>query len=503
MVINLFLTIALLSIAGSVVYILLKLLIAVSGSRLSQSWRYHSVVAVSLLFVLPLYKLWALIPIPYKALPPIIAAGSNPGVTYLPSAPPAIAELPLQVGNSSGSTVVWAQVIKWAAVLWLLVTASLILWSIWRLLRYRRMFGQASNEVNGRLQLIAQEAARLVGVTGAVRLLVSPLAQSPMLVGFFRPTILLPSEHLPDSDARYILAHELTHFRRGDLWKKFLMNMIQCIHWFNPIVYLLNRDFAYWLETSCDEEVVSSLDYAQRKEYGYLLINYAPATRHVGPRLYVSFTSCRYKLKRRISIMMNSNKKSRSLLGLLLALALVVGCLATSALAANISDNGTTDDFALSFVAGQNISIKDAQNAGTGMVSVVDDAPAMVNDGVLQLEDLAHDELDMSSVQYFVSSATPFAFGSISTSVPGNKSAVAEDSFSLEAGETVTINCSYSPASASVDFGLIAPDGYFYYVNSTNGSINSTLAITVRGQYTLAVRNNSSNTISVVGYVNY
>ena len=67
MVVNLFLTIALLSIAGSVAYILLKLLVAVSGSRLSQSWRYHSVVAVSLLFVLPLYKLWALIPIPHKA----------------------------------------------------------------------------------------------------------------------------------------------------------------------------------------------------------------------------------------------------------------------------------------------------------------------------------------------------------------------------------------------------------------------------------------------------
>ena len=379
---------------------------------------------------------------------------------------------------------------------------SIILRNIWRLLHYRCLFEQASHDVNSHLQQIVLEAARLVGVTNEVRLLASPLVQSPMLVGFFRPTILLPSEHLPDSDARFILAHELTHFRRGDLWKKFLMNMIQCIHWFNPVVYLLSRDFAYWLETSCDEEVVSSLDYAQRKEYGYLLINYAPATRHVGPRLYVSFTSCRYKLKRRISIMMNSNKKSRSLLGLLLALALVVGCLATSALAANISDNGTTDDFALSFVTGQNISIKDAQNAGTGMVSVVDDAPAMVNDGVLQLEDLAHDELDMSSVQYFVSSATPFAFGSISTSVPGNKSAVAEDSFSLEVGETVTINCSYSPASASVDF-LIAPDGYFYYVNSTNGSINSTLAVTVRGQYTLAVRNNSSNTISVVGYVNY
>ena len=502
MAVNLFLTTALLSITGSTAYILLKLLTAASGGRLSQNWRYRSITAVSLLFVLPLHRLWALIPVPHRVLPSITAISGNSDLVYTPSSSTAAGELPLQVGPTNGG-VDWGQIIERVAALWLLVAVSLILWNVWRLLHYYHLFKQASNEVNGHLQQIAQEAARLTGVTCEVRLLASPLVQSPMLVGFFRPTILLPSEHLPDSDGRYILAHELTHFRRRDLWKKFLMNMIQCIHWFNPVVYLLSRDFAYWLETSCDEEVVSSLNYAQRKEYGYLLINYAPATRHVGPRLYVSFTSCRYKLKRRISIMMNSNKKSRSLLGLLLALALVVGCLATSALAANISDNGTTDDFALSFVTGQNISIKDAQNAGTGMVSVVDDAPAMVNDGVLQLEDLAHDELDISSVQYFVSSATPFAFGSISTSVPGNKSAVAEDSFSLEAGETVTINCSYSPASASVDFGLIAPDGYFYYVNSMNGSINSTLAVTVRGQYTLAVRNNSSNTISVVGYVNY
>lgn len=201
--------------------------------------------------------------------------------------------------------------------------------------------------------------------------------------------------------------------------------------------------------------------------------------------------------------MMKSNKKSRSLLGLMLALALVVGCLATSAMAAAVDDKDAADDFALNFVTGRDISIKSAQNESTGMVSVADNAPAMLNDGVLQLEDLAHDKLDMSMAQYFDSSATPYAFGTIDTSVPGKSFGVAENSFSLEAGETVTINCSYSPASASVDFGLIAPDGYFYYVNSTNGSVNSTLTVAVRGQYTLAVRNNSSNSISVVGYVNY
>lgn len=331
---NLFLTTALLSITGSAAYILLKLLVAAGGDRLSQNWRYRGVLAVSLLFVLPLYKLWALVPIPHTVLPPMIAASGDVGQAYSSSAPPAAGELPLQAGLSNGGTVDWAQVIKWAAAIWLLVAAGLILWSIWRLLHYRCLFEQASNEVNGRLQQIARDTASLAGVTSEVQLMVSSLVQSPMLVGFLRPTILLPSEHLPDNDARFILAHELTHFRRKDLWKKLLVSTIQCIYWFNPVIYLLNRDFAYWLETSCDEEVVSSLDYEQRKEYGYLLIDYAPASRYVGPKLYVSVTSCRYKLKRRISIMMKSNKKSRSLLGLVLAFALVMSCLAISAMAA-------------------------------------------------------------------------------------------------------------------------------------------------------------------------
>lgn len=335
MAVNLFLTTALLSITGSTAYILLKLLMAASGGRLSQNWRYRSITAVSLLFVLPLHRLWVLIPVPHRALPSIVSVGSDIDPAYLPPSPSVSGELPIQP-TSMGSNANWEQVVEYAAALWLLVTIALILWNVWRLLHYRRQFEQASNEVNGHLQQIAQEAARLAGVTGEVQLLASPLVQSPMLIGFFRPTIVLPSEHLPDSDAQFILTHELTHFRRRDLWKKFLVNMIQCIHWFNPIVYLLNRDFAYWLETSCDEEMVSSLNHAQRKEYGCLLINYAPATRHVGPRLYASFTSCRCKLKRRISIMMKSNKKSRSLLGLVpaLALALVMGCMATTAFAA-------------------------------------------------------------------------------------------------------------------------------------------------------------------------
>ena len=52
MAVNLFPAAVILSVTGSVGHILLKLLAAVSGNHLSQSWRYHGIVAVSLLFVL-------------------------------------------------------------------------------------------------------------------------------------------------------------------------------------------------------------------------------------------------------------------------------------------------------------------------------------------------------------------------------------------------------------------------------------------------------------------
>lgn len=61
----------------------------------------------------------------------------------------------------------------------------------------------------------------------------------------------------------------------------------------------------------------------------------------------------------------------------------------------------------------------------------------------------------------------------------------------------------YTPASASMDFGLIDSDGTFYPVRANNGSINQTIRIDLRGNYTFAIRNNSSYTVNVFGFVNY
>lgn len=92
---------------------------------------------------------------------------------------------------------------------------------------------------------------------------------------------------------------------------------------------------------------------------------------------------------------------------------------------------------------------------------------------------------------------------SFSTEIPANRKAMANSSFPLVAGETITIKASYAPFDASVDFGVIAPDGKFYYFNVTGGSIDKTLIVDQNGDYTFQMRNNSGSEVKVSGFVNY
>lgn len=73
------------------------------------------------------------------------------------------------------------------------------------------------------------------------------------------------------------------------------------------------------------------------------------------------------------------------------------------------------------------------------------------------------------------------ATGKFDMEVPANSAVKAASSFPLEVGEVVTIKATYSPFSASVDFGLIAPDGLFYGLNTTTGSFDKSIKVSQRG----------------------
>lgn len=107
--------------------------------------------------------------------------------------------------------------------------------------------------------------------------------------------------------------------------------------------------------------------------------------------------------------------------------------------------------------------------------------------------------LETSTMQLAISRAS----GAFNMSIPAKSKVLADSSFPLEAGETVTIKASYSPFDASVDFGLVDSDGVFHYFRVTDGSIDKTILIEESGKYTLQVRNNSGREVKVSGFVNY
>ena len=111
-------------------------------------------------------------------------------------------------------------------------------------------------------------------------------------------------------------------------------------------------------------------------------------------------------------------------------------------------------------------------------------------------------EIEVSNPQNAsTNTVVPFASGSFNLNVPAKSSATANTSLPLEVGDYVTIQASYSPSSAKVDFGLVAPSGTYYYFSATDGNIDKTMEIPERGKYTLKIRNNASTSVKVTGSV--
>ena len=119
---------------------------------------------------------------------------------------------------------------------------------------------------------------------------------------------------------------------------------------------------------------------------------------------------------------------------------------------------------------------------------------------IIWMEDMEWDLLDPSTVIY--DGAAPLTTGSVNTDIsPFSTKAISQ--ISLKSGDALTFNCSYSPLSASMDFGVITSTGRFYHINVKEGSINQAIRISQDGSYAVAIRNNSSQTVRVVGFVDY
>lgn len=180
-----------------------------------------------------------------------------------------------------------------------------------------------------------REEYRLFRPLAVVR---SDKVDSPASIGILRPRIIFPQKMELDNEQLtcYILVHEYFHIRRFDMLWKLLALCAVCLHWFNPLVWmmlvLLNRD----LELSCDEMVLRHFGGTERASYAHSLIDMAEQ----GPSFSFmhSYFSKNAAEERIIAIM---KYKKTSLLAIAVALALTLCMAAGFTTGATAADNGS------------------------------------------------------------------------------------------------------------------------------------------------------------------
>ena len=170
---------------------------------------------------------------------------------------------------------------------------------------------------------------------------------TPLLVGIFKPIIILPEQEYDENDLKLILKHETTHWRRGDIPVKIILLIANAIHWFNPFTYLINKTAAILCENAVDESLVRNMNNNERVAYGNIILStLTHAKSQYSSSLVVGFASNGKKeLKRKLTSILNFKRMKLPVLvlSIILAISLVfIGGLLVDAREAN-AERGMVD----------------------------------------------------------------------------------------------------------------------------------------------------------------
>ena len=292
-----------LSLAGSLLGLTVWGTTRLLKNRLSKSGAYALWLLVLLRLLLPISlpgdpsPLLPEIPIPAALTEP----NTSPVLSGVPSALP-------------GMETDWSALLPWVWGLGALLALSI------PLLSYLRFLGRVRRN---RLPPEPGDQAVLDALCPqhTPQLWCCPGLPTPMLVGLFRPVILLPEACYQGRKEvlTHILRHELAHHHRWDLLAKWVAALARSLHWFNPLVHLLCRELDRACELACDEWAVRGMTTPERKAYSYTLLSLA--TEHPRPpRLTTALAQDKKAVKERLLSVLGHKPLTRRAILLTLAL---------------------------------------------------------------------------------------------------------------------------------------------------------------------------------------
>lgn len=149
-------------------------------------------------------------------------------------------------------------------------------------------------------------------ITTPVELHTSKLVSSPLLFGIKKSYIVMPHLNLTETQLYNIISYELTHHKSKDLIYKWFMQLILCIHWFNPAMYLIEKIGNKECEYACDEATTRHFTKKQLYEYGVTLIEMAKSPNKYNEKVAaVTLFENTNEIKNRLDLLVTPYKNQR------------------------------------------------------------------------------------------------------------------------------------------------------------------------------------------------
>ena len=162
----------------------------------------------------------------------------------------------------------------WAAWIWLVGVVLLAGWLAACVVRLRGRLRHETTPAEESILTVWRACCQRWLRQTPPPLRVADWVDSPALVGWWRPTLLIPRQSLATFSAQdweHVFAHEIAHLRWRDHWTQLLLLASWCVHWFNPVVWIGFRRLRADRELAADEWVLRRLEDERALAYGETL----------------------------------------------------------------------------------------------------------------------------------------------------------------------------------------------------------------------------------------
>lgn len=162
--------------------------------------------------------------------------------------------------------------------IWIVGILAMIILVIKSSLRLRNLEKSALPLQNNEVRRLYHHCLEEMRIHRDIPVYSTAFLKSPIIVGLLKPCIYLPIHLISDyneSDMRYMLLHELQHYKYHDTIASYLMNLAGVVYWFNPLVWYALKEMRNDREVACDTSVLKMLEEDAYEDYGNTLINFA------------------------------------------------------------------------------------------------------------------------------------------------------------------------------------------------------------------------------------